>query len=106
MAYNISLYNVSGIVSGNNTGLLTMVQGVSNNLMGGWLGNLFLLGVYVVLLIAFYTNSGDMNRSLMASSFIIFLLSMPLIGLGLVHPWVLLAALIMTGIGVATSWKD
>ena len=106
MAYNISLYNISGIVSGNDTGLLTMVQGVSTNLMGGWLGNLFLLGIFTVMLIAFYTNSGDMNRSLMASSFIVFILSMPLIGLGLVHPWVLLAALIMTGIGVATSWNS
>ena len=62
-------YNISGI-SSNTTGLLTLVQGVNNELMFGTMGILILIVATAISYMSFIIASGDTGKSMAASSFI------------------------------------
>ena len=98
-------YDLINMTAGNETGLLTLVQGVNTVLMDGWLGIIFLIGIVFVMLTSFYFTTQDFGRSLAATSFIAFTLALTMAALDLLPPLALLLTLIIAGIGVATSWS-
>ena len=76
-------YNLTNI-SQNMTGLLSLTQAVNDTLMLGWLGTLFLIGIAVVMLLSFLFMTGDVKRSIAATSFLSFGLALFLRALSLV----------------------
>lgn len=101
----MALYNVTGIVAGNNSGLLSIIQGVNTNLMGGWLGGIFLIGLYIVFLTSFMFTTQDFGKSVAAASFIIFTLALSFTAINLLSPLGLFITMILAAISVATTWN-
>jgi len=88
-------YNMTAITgTGNDTGLLQITQGVNDVLLNGMLGAIFLGGLGIIILSSFYFNSRDWGSSILATSFITFVLSLSLVALHLLSDF----ALIFTGI--------
>ena len=79
-------YNLTGIMAGNESGLLTFITDVNTVLMGGWLGNLFLMAFSIILFSAFWMQTADVPKSLMGTFMIIFVLSISFVALGLAYP--------------------
>ena len=94
------MYNLTTV--GNFTSILGMTQNVNTYLMGGWLGTLILLGLYAIIFISSMYTTGDMHKAVATASFIGFVLSLALSGLGLIPPFAIFLTLIGAGIGVAT----
>jgi hypothetical protein len=99
MAYNLTN------ISGNETGLLSIFQGVNNNIMGGSFGNLMILGIWAVMYTAILVNTGDHVKAGMTSFFICFVLSLSLLAIDLVAPIFMFILLIGLGLYVALSMK-
>ena len=98
-------YNLTGIVS-NTTSMLSFTQGVNDNLMGGWLGTFFLIGLSIVIFGAFVYSTNNAARSLGATSFISFILAIFLRAMGLIHlDTVVFITIILTAGTLAFSWK-
>ena len=98
MVYNLSL-------AGNNTGLLTIVQLVNDELMFGWFGALFLIGLAIVLFSSFMFKSNDIGKSATTTAFIIFTLSLSLRAMGLLSNLGMFITVMACAISVATTWK-
>jgi len=98
------LYNLTDIVAGNETGLLSLTQGVNTELMGGTLGMMFLIGLCVVMLIAFITTTNDVGKSVSATAFIAFILALSLTALDLLTPLGLFITLIVASVSIAMTW--
>lgn len=98
-------YNVTGIFAGNETGLLTIIQGTNEHIMGGWLGSMFLMGISLVFLIGFIFTTKDFQKSATATAFIAFSLGLSLLALDLIPPIAFFIAFILCGILVAISWE-
>jgi len=101
----MALYNLTGIVAGNETGLLTFVQGVNTNLLSGFMGAMFLIGLFIVMVTSFFLTTQDIGKSVAAASFISFIFALTLTALELLSPLGLFITLIAAGIGVATSFS-
>ena len=101
----MALYNLTGMFVGNETGLLTLIQGVNTELMNGLLGTMFLIGVSIVLLIAFIMTTNDVGKSVSATGFIAMSLAFSLVALDLLPPLGMFITLIVAGISIATTWK-
>jgi len=99
------VYNLTGIVAGNETGLLTFIQGVNTELMGGLLGALFLIGITIVLFTSFILTTNDVGKSVSGSAFIAFTLALSLTALDLLSPLGLFITLIIAGVSIATTWN-
>lgn len=99
------MYNLTSITAGNESGLLTLVQGVNHVLMNDLLGTFFLIGFSIVVLIAFISTTNDVGKSVSATSFIAFTLALSLIALDLMKPIGGFITLIVAGIAVATTWN-
>lgn len=99
------MYNLTGIMSGNETSLLTFTQGVNETLMGGWLGTLFMIGLAFILFISFILTTQSVKRSAAATGFICFTLSLSLTALGLTPPLMIFITLIGTAIVLAFTWN-
>jgi len=98
-------YNLTSIVAGNDTGLLTFTQGVNTELMSGLLGAMFLVGVCVVFFTSFILTTNDVGKSGSATAFIAFTLALSLTALDLLSPLGLFITLIATGALVAITWN-
>jgi len=101
----MALYNLTSVVAGNETGLLTFIQGVNTELMAGFLGAVFLIGVTIVLLTSFILTTNDVGKSVSASAFIAFTLALSLTAIDLLSPLGLFITLIVAGISIATTWS-
>jgi len=99
------VYNITGIVAGNETGMLEFIQGINTELMGGWLGALFLIGVGFVIFTSLMLKSEDVTRSMASTMFILFALSMPIVALELLTPLAIFITLVGAALAVAVSWK-
>jgi hypothetical protein len=97
-------YNLTSIMAGNETGMLTFTQGVNDVLLGGWLGTLFLIGLAFILFISFMLTTQSVKKSIGATSFICFSLSLTLTGLGLLPPLGIFLTLIISALTIATTW--
>ena len=96
-------YNLTAIAD-NTTGLLGFVQGVNTVLLDGWLGLLFMIGVLVVLFIAFKQGSGDTKKAFVATSFIMFGLTIMLRAIDLISYQIMLAIIIIAALCLAGTF--
>ncbi len=97
-------YNLSNL-SSNVTGVLSLTQNVNDTLTFGWLGSLFLIGIAVVLLTSFLYVTNDVKRSMAATAFISFALSLFLKAVDLVPDLAIYITLICAAAALAFSWK-
>jgi formate hydrogenlyase subunit 3/multisubunit Na+/H+ antiporter MnhD subunit len=101
MVYNLT--NVSFMT--NQSGLLGATQAVNDNLMGGWLGSLFLIGIAVVIFMALLYSTNDVKRSITATSFLSFGLALFLRAVNLIPDMAIYMTLIACACSLAFSWK-
>ena len=78
MAYNLTNITTSG------DGILGFTQGVNSTLLGGWLGILILIMLGTVFFMHFMYRTNDPQRSLGASAFLCFGLSILLRAVNLI----------------------
>ena len=99
-------YNLTGIGE-NATNLLGLMQGVNNTLTGGWLGVFFLIGLSVIIFMAFITSTNDPKRSFAATGYINFVATLLLMAAGLIpNTFVIFISLIVAATAVAISFKS
>lgn len=98
-------YNLTSI-SDNMTGGLSFVQGVNSVLMDGMLGVLFLLIVGGISLLTFLSTTNDFGRSLLATAFICFGLSLLLVAMSLIPMFAVWVCVILLGVGFVIVWKQ
>jgi hypothetical protein len=98
-------YNLTGIAS-NSTNIVLLMQGVNNTLMFGWLFNLILGGMFLVMTGAFYFSTQDWPRSFAAAAFLTFIFSIFFRALSLVPDMAVYIALLAAGLAVALGWKN
>lgn len=97
-------YNLTAI-GDNTTGILTFTQSVNTILLDGFLGILFLIGVSVVILMAFVHVTSDIKRSIVATSFISFTLALLLRAVNLVPDLAIFVTLIIAAGMIAITFK-
>ena len=97
-------YNLTGIMDNSST-VLGFVQGVNSELMLGWFGTLLLIAISVILFMAFVFSTQDTGKSLAATSFIAFGLSIFLRAMNLVPDLAIYITLVLTAITLAFTWK-
>jgi len=98
------MYNLSGIAQ-NTTGIASFVVGVNDQLMFGWLGNLFLMIIFVVALISFLVGTNDAGKAFIGSSFIAWVSSLLLVAAGLVDAQVMFVCLALLAGSVAINLR-
>ena len=99
------MYNLTAI-SSNSTGLLGMTQGVNSVLMGNSLGVLLLIGIATILFMSFQFRTGDPAKSMAATAFLTFGLSLFLWGAGLIPPLAMFITLSGSAAALAFTFKD
>ena len=99
------VYNLTGIVE-NTTGMLSFTQGVNNELMGGWLGIIFLIGLSVVLFGSFMFTTNDTKKSVAATSFLCFGIAFLFRMIDFVGDTTLFVCLIGCAAAIAFTWKE
>jgi hypothetical protein len=62
-------YNLQGIVN-NTTSILSFAQGVNDVLLFGWLGNLLLIGIALVIFTSYMFKTQDGPKSLLGTAMI------------------------------------
>ncbi len=73
--------------------------------MLGWLGTLFLIGVCVIVFLAFTFTTDDPKRAIAATSFIAFGLAIFLKAMSLINTTTLIITLVLMGLSLAVLWK-
>lgn len=95
-------YNLS-IISNNSTGIVGLMQTVNSELLFGTLGAMILLTILVISMMAFYSSSGNVIKSISASLYLCFSISLILFLLGLVNELVVFGAIILAGLSTAIA---
>jgi len=88
------VYNLTDVA--NSTGLMQFTQKTSTELVGGWLGILFLIAIFGILMISFTQKTGSGSKALVAASFICFVMSMFLRAIDLVPDMAWIVFLILS----------
>ena len=102
----MALYNLTGIIgNGSNASMLTFTQGVNTYLLFGWLGALVLLGLSVVLFTSFMFTTNDVNKALIGTSFIAFVMSLSFRALDLLPNLGVFVCLIILALSLAITWR-
>ena len=99
-------YNLTNITASGNGGLLAMTQGVNTTLVGGFLGILILIMLGTIFFMHFMYRTNDPGRSLGASAFICFGLSILLRAVNLIPDMAMFICLIGTAIIIALTFKN
>ena len=99
------VYNLTGI-SQNGTTVIGFVQGVNDNLMFGWLGILFMLGLLVIIAMSFHFSTRDISKSMAATAFIAFGLALFMRALSLIPDLAMFITLIAASATIAFTWKN
>lgn len=94
------VYNLTAI-GANSTNIMQFFVNVDGVLMGNTLGILLLIGISAVILLAFMFNTNDTSKSVIATTFIAFILAIFLTGIGLLPNYILVIILILCAISVA-----
>ena len=97
-------YNLTGIAE-NATGILPYIQGVNDVLVFGYLGLMILITIVIVSLTSFMLTTNDFGKSLAASSYIAFVLSILLRAMELIPNLALFITLILAGGIIALTWQ-
>ena len=98
MAYNLTE------ISQNTTGIVTLMQGVNNVLMDGWLGTLFLIGISAVIFISLQLGTQNLRYSIIATTFTAFGFSLFLAAMQLVPSITIFITLIGAAAAVGFSF--
>ena len=85
----------------NITGMLDFMTKVDTAFLGGWGGIMILVVVFMLSLIYFNSSTESAGKAFIASSFIVFILSLLLKAAGLIPDLALWVALIMAAAAVA-----
>ena len=102
----MALYNLTGIIgNGSTASALSFTQGVNTYLLFGWLGALILLGFSISLFIGFYFTTGDLNKALIGTTFIAFVMSLSLRALDLLPNLGIFICLIILALILAVTWR-
>lgn len=96
-------YNLTEIGAGS-SGMLGFIQGVDTVLMFGWLGTLFLIGLSIVMLSSFMWVTNDSSKSIAATSFLIFSLSILFRAMSLISNRILFVIFIVCAGAIALIW--
>ena len=98
-------YNLTGIAQ-NSTSIVTLMQGVNDGLMLGWLGISFLIGFSIILFTSFLYSTQDAHKAFGATGFISFALTLLLMSMGLINnPLVLFITLSCCAGSIAIGFK-
>jgi len=98
------VYNITGVA--NQTTILAFAQQLNDQFMAGWLGPVFLMGLFAIFFIGFYYSSADAKKSFAGSMFITFLCSVMLGALEMVPNLTIFICLIGLAIGIAAVWRN
>src|SRR3990167_11001737 len=101
----MALYNLTKIAM-NTTDPLGFVKGVNDIMMGGWMGTYILIALAIIIFTAFFQSTTSVRSSVMATSFIIFALSIMMRVTNLIGDYVVIVSLLICAIAVATTVKD
>lgn len=96
------MYNLTEITTANDT--LQFVQKVNVNLMGNWLGVMILMVLYVIVFLAFLSQTRQPVRSMTGAAFISLGLSILMFLLGLVPMLAIYISAIILAAGLA-AWN-
>ncbi len=99
-------YNLSIIAENSTTGLLGFTQGTSSVLLNDGLGILLLVGISAILFIGFMRTTGSFEKTIMATSFIAFVLSVLLRLMSLVTTPVMITCLVLAAICIGFINKE
>jgi len=101
------VYNLTAVMgTANDSGMLDFVVGVNTELMQGWLGDMFLIGLAFIMFTAFYLSTQDISKTTMGTFMIIFVLSIAMAALQLVHTQTPFIALFFLIAGVVMSYSS
>ena len=100
MTYNLTL------IGSNSTGLLPFVQMINSELMYGTLGIFFLLAFSTICLTSWIFITGDLQKSILGTTFIAFTLSIFLLAMNLVPFLVMILCLIASALAFGFSYLD
>lgn len=99
------VYNLTGIIQ-NSTGFVAFMQGVNEHLVFGALGLVMLISICMVLMFGFYFVTQDVKRSVSATAFIAFGLSIFLTAMSLLSTQALLITVIGAAAAIAITFRD
>ena len=97
-------YNLTGLAN-NTTTIVSIVQGTNSELLFGWGGILFLIGMSSVMFLSFFVNTRDVGKAVSGSLYTAFGLSIFLGALGLIPPIVFFITLVGTAASLAFLWE-
>ena len=98
-------YNLTGIAS-NASSIVGFIVGVNNELMFGWMGITFLIGISIILFTSFLYSTQDAHKAFGATGFISFALSLIMMAMGLINnPLVLFITLSVCAGAIAVGFK-
>ncbi len=86
---------------GNSSGIVELTQLVNTNLMDGYFGTLILIAVFIISFMAITASTGSSTRAFATSSFITFLITIPLRGMELIENNIIYVALAMVLFSIA-----
>ena len=96
-------YNLTTITT--NATLLSFTQGTNTILMNGFLGLLLLIGIGVIMFSSFMWSTRDVKSSLVATTFLLFGLSVLMRAIDLVPNVTLFVTLIACALTIAFTWR-
>lgn len=97
-AYNLSM-------PANSSGAVGLIQTVNTGIFNGWFGTLVLIALFAIFMLAFTKLTGEGKRAFLATSFIVFILSVLLKGLELIPDLALYGMLAVLALSIAFSIK-
>ena len=76
------LYNTTNMTNANNSAQLLVAM---NSTMGGWLGNVLILGIVLIIIIAVAAKGWGLFRGILTGSFVGFMMSIILTEIGMIN---------------------
>lgn len=93
-------YNLSLVA--NNSGIVSIMQKTNTELMFGWYGNMILITLGTILFMAFFHSTGEANKSMAATGYILFASAAFMRVLDLVGDYAVFITLIIAAIATAS----
>lgn len=102
----MTLYNITGIAD-TTTGVLSFTQGVNHFILNEWLGVLILISVGMIMFTSYmFSTGGDLKKTAIATSFIMFTMTFLMRIIGLVGDKVFFGMLILWALAVGFFWSE
>jgi len=100
------MYNVTAIAgTANQTGLFSVVEGVSTHILDGWLMTIFIMGFWVVLVGSFMYVTDDIKKAVATSSYLCLMISIFSVGLNLMSPLIIFIFGLLSALATATLFR-